>query len=129
MNFSVEPEAPCLAIEVLSVDPATATAEVRFLNPDHAGGPLTERERQVPNPDAGEEEPDFLVESYLVDEDPNPHVVKQVRVPLLATGHIDQDAWSQRLVEQARGAKARMDDAKAPRPAAGVLDGLIGPVT
>lgn len=128
MIDQAEPETPCLAIEVIAVDAGTATAEVRFLNPDHAGGPLTERERQVPNPVTGEDEPDFVVEKYLVDEDLNPHVIKQVRVPLLASGHIDQEAWTQRLVEQARGVKARMEAAKTPQPADGAFDGFVGSV-
>lgn len=128
-TMPTEPETPCLAIEVIAVDASTATAEVRFLNPDHAGGPLTEREREVPNPATGEDQPDFVVEKYWVDEDPNPHVIKQVRVPLLASGHIDQEAWTQRLVEQARGVKARMDATKTPQAAEGAFDGFVGPVS
>lgn len=127
--MTIEPETLCLAIEVMSVDADTATAEVRFLNPDHAGGALTERERQVPNAVTGEDEPDFIVETYLVDEDPNPHVTKQVRVPLQASGHIDQDAWTQRLIEQARGVKARMESATTPQAAEGTFDGFVGPVS
>jgi len=129
MIDETQPEVSCLAIEVVAVDADTATADVRFLNPDHAGGPLTERERQVPNPVTGEDEPEFVIETYLVDEDPNPHVTKQVRVPLLTTGHIDQEAWTQRLAEQARGVKARMETAKTPQAAEGAFDGLVGPVS
>ena len=124
-----ETETPCLTCEVLSVDNADGSAQVRFLNPEHAGGPLTVKTRLVPNPDyvEGGEEPMDIEEAYEVDEDPNPHVIKTVRVPLTETGQVDQEAWMQRLIEQARGVHARMT---APLPSADPvsLEGLVGAV-
>lgn len=121
------PETPCLVFEVLSVDAETGAASVRFLNPAHAGGPLTEKTRLAPNPAYAPEgdEPELIEEAYLVDEDPNPHAVKQVQVPLTEDGQVDQAAWEQRLIEQARGVKARMTAAVPTRPAPGALDGLV----
>ena len=114
--------------QVLSIDAEAATAQVRFLNPDHAGGPLETAVRLVPNPQAGEEgEPDLVEETYQFDPDPNPHVEKTVRVPLDADGHVDSEAWALRLAEQSLGVKARMDAAKAVAPAPGALEGLITP--
>lgn len=124
--ISVEPLAAVLSHEVLSVDAEGGTAQVRFLNPDHAGGPLESAVRSVPNPNAGQEgEPDFIEETYLFDPDPNPHVEKTVRVPLDAEGQVDAAAWGLRLAEQSWGVKARMDAAKAAGPAPGALEGLI----
>ena len=127
---AIEPLAAVLDHQVLSVDTEAGTAQVRFLNPDHAGGPLETAVRSVPNPRAGEEgEPDFVEETYQFDPDPNPHVEKTVRVPLDAEGHVDSAAWALRLAEQSLGVKARMDAAKAVSPAAGALEGLITPST
>lgn len=122
-----EPTTPCLTCEVLSVDPVDGVAQVRFLNPAHAGGPLAVRTRMVPNPAhvEGGDEPAALEETYEIDEDPNPHVIKTVRVPLTATGQVDQEAWTQRLIEQARGVHARMLAAQAPEPALGALEVLL----
>lgn len=105
---------PCLICEVLSVDDAAGSAKVRFLNPDHAGGAMTLKTRMVTNPDyvEGGEEPMDVEETYEVDEDPNPHVVKSIRVPLTDDGVIDRPAWDQRLIEQARGVMERMKAAK-----------------
>ncbi|MNT11402.1 hypothetical protein D3C86_878770 [compost metagenome] len=124
-----EPTAPCLTCEVLSVDAADGSAKVRFLNPDHAGGPLTMKTRLVPNPAyiEGGDKPAALEETYEVDEDPNPHVVKTVRVPLTGAGQVDQEAWMQRLIEQARGVHARMTTPLPPADPA-TLEGLLGPV-
>ncbi len=120
------PEPPVLDYVVVAIDEAAGTAEVRFLNPDHAGGPPSIETRPIPNPAAGEEgEPDWIEEDHEVDRDPNGHVVKSVRVPLGIDGHIDQAAWQSRLVDQARGVKARMDQAKAPTPAPGAFAGLM----
>lgn len=124
-----EPLNACLSLEVLSVNDAEATAEVRFLNPDHAGGPLTPHEQEYPNPAYGVEEgaPEMLIETIYVDEDPNPHVVKQVRVPFTDEGAIDEEAWRQRLCEQALGVRARMTTAAPVAPPVPLAD-LIGPV-
>lgn len=130
MTESATPETPCLATEVLSVDEESGAASVRFLNPAHLGGPLTVKTREVPNPDyvEGGDEPELIEETYEEDDDPNPHVIKSVRVPLTEDGQVDQDAWLQRLCEQARGVKARLTAAVPADPAPGALDGLVGPV-
>lgn len=121
-----EPEEPVLAFVVLAVDEAAGTAQVRFLNPDHAGGPMTIRTRPRPNPAFGEpDEPEVIEEEYEVDEDPNAHVVKTVRVPIGPDGQVDTAAWLARLADQARGVKVRMDEAKASLPAPGALSSLI----
>lgn len=124
-----EPTTPCLTCEVLSVDAVAGAAQVRFLNPAHAGGPLTVKTRTVPNPAyvEGGDEPAALEESYEVDEDPNPHVIKTVRVPLTEAGLVDQDAWTQRLIEQSRGVRVRMDR-PLPTPDPAALVGLVGTV-
>lgn len=120
---------PCLITEVLSVDQAAGTAEVRFLNPAHAGGQLTPVDREVPNPAYGVEddaEPTMTV-TELVDLDPNPHVIKQVNVPLNEAGAVDQALWRERLIDQAFGAKARMGVSAVPAEPVSLSD-LIGPV-
>lgn len=124
------PETPCLATEVRSVDEETGAASVRFQNPAHLGGPLTVKTRQIPNPDyvEGGDEPELIEETYEEDDDPNPHVIKSVRVPLTEDGQIDQRAWLERLSEQARGVKARMTAAMPTTPAPGALDGLVSTV-
>jgi len=126
---TAEPTTPCLTCEVQSVDAAEGTAQVRFLNPAHAGGPLTVKTRLVPNPTyvEGGEEPEALEETYEVDEDPNPHVTKTVRVPLTEAGQVDQEAWTQRLIEQARGVHARMTTPLPPADPVS-LGELVGPV-
>lgn len=130
MTDPIAPAAPCLVAEVLSVDEMAGTAEVRFLNPAHAGGPLTPVDRQVPNPAFGIEEDAeaTLTITDLVDQDPNPHVVKQVNVPLTETGAIDDAVWRERLIDQAFGAKARMSAGAVPTEPVS-LASLIGPVT
>lgn len=118
--------APCLTCEVLAVDEGQALAEVRFLNPDHTGTAPVTYTRTVPGPDDEDGQPTSVEQTYQVDEDPNPHVVKSVRVPLDDDGLVDQVAWQQRLIEQARGVKARMVAAQAPTPVPGALDVLLG---
>lgn len=129
MTDLIQPSTPCLTTEVLSVDEAAGTAEVRFLNPAHAGGALTAVEREVPNPAFGidEDAPETLTVTDLVDQDPNPHVIKQVKVPLTEDGQIDQALWRERLIDQAFGAKARMGVSAVPAEPVSLSD-LIGPV-
>lgn len=124
------PATPCLVTEVLSVDELAGTAEVRFLNPAHAGGALTPVDREVLNPAFGidEDAPETLTITDLVDLDPNPHVIKQVKVPLTDDGQIDQVLWRERLIDQAWGAKARMGVSAVPAEPVSLAD-LIGPVT
>lgn len=121
---------PCLVTEVLSVDEPGGAASVRFLNPAHLGGPLAVKTRQVPNPAYAEggDEPEMIEETYEEDDDPNPHVVKSIRVPLNEDGQVDQGAWLERLYEQARGVKARMIAAMPTTPAPGALDELVSTV-
>lgn len=119
-------EEPVLDFVVLAVDEAAGTAQVRFLNPDHAGGPMTIRTRPRPNPAFGEpDEPETIEEEYEVDEDPNAHIEKTVRVPIGDDGQVDTPAWRARLAEQARGVKVRMEAAKAAQPAPGTLSSLV----
>lgn len=120
---------PCLSIEVLSVDDDAATAEVKFLNPAHAGGPLTPHDVERPNPAYGVEEgaPPTVIETVYIDEDPNPHVIKTVRVPFTDEGAIDETAWRERLVDQALGVRARMTTAAPVAPPVPLAD-LVGPV-
>lgn len=124
--FPANETEPCLEYAVLSIDEAQAVAEVRFFNPDHTGSLPVQHTRLVPGAPDETGQPTTVEETYEVDEDPNPHAVKSIRVPL-ADGHVDHAAWQQRLIEQARGVKARMlaAQAQAPAPAPGALDVLL----
>lgn len=106
--------------EVLSVEGRLAS--VRFANPFYTGAHIVTREEPVLD-EAGE--PTGEVETVEVDEDPNPHAVKQVVVPLTASGAVDQAAFVERLAEQACGVFRRMQAARAAQQAPD-LDHLVG---
>jgi hypothetical protein len=108
--------------EVTAVDSAAKLATVRFENPYYSGAHIVEAERPVLD-EAGE--PTGQTETHLVDQDPNPHAVKTVRVPLLANGQVDHAAFIARLADQARGVRQRMETAHAAQPADD-LEHLVG---
>jgi hypothetical protein len=106
--------------EVISIEGRLAT--VLFQNPYYTGAHIVTRQRPVLDEDG---QPTDEVETYEVDEDPNPHAVKQVVVPVTASGGVDQPAFIERLAAQACGVRCRMEAAKAAQ-APPDLDHLVG---
>lgn len=126
MTDQPDPTLSLTTYEVIKIDEANASAEVRFENPYYSGACVETRTRPVLDPETGE--PTAQTETYQVDLDPNPHLTKVVVVPLGADGHVDHDALVERLQDQARGVRARMDAARARQQAQG-LGGLVGMTT
>lgn len=106
--------------EVLSVEGRLAT--VRFDNPYYTGAHIVTGERPVFDEQG---QPTGETEPYEIDEDPNPHAIKQVVVPLNNEGAVDQPAFVARLAEQACGVLCRMKAAKAAQQTPD-LDHLFG---
>lgn len=106
--------------EVLSVQGRVAT--IKFDNPFYTGAYIVIRDRPVLDEHG---QPTGAVEQVEVDEDPNPHAVKQVVVPLTPEGGVDQAAFVARLSEQAIGVLCRMKATKAAQETPD-LDHLVG---
>jgi hypothetical protein len=122
----VEPEpAATTTWEVVSIDAAANLATVRFENPYYSGAHIVERTRPVLD---AEGQPTGEDEAYQADEDPNPHAIKTVRVPLTPTGGVDQPAFVERLNDQACGVRKRMEAKRAEQLAQGLGD-LVGMTT
>jgi hypothetical protein len=92
--------------KILSADSASLTVQVQFLNPYYTGEFITTEEYEETVEDG--EEP--VKKTREVDNDPNPHAVKNVNVPV-KNGKVDKEAFNLILEQQALGVKSRMEAA------------------
>lgn len=91
------------------------TIEVEFTNPYYAGTFLVEEDYEE------EIDGEKVVKTRIVDNDPNPHATKIIRVPLTDKGKVDHAELKNIIVQQAMGVKNRMDATYAEQKA-GKLD-------
>jgi hypothetical protein len=124
MTDQPDPSASLTTYEVIAI--VGVNASVRFDNPYYSGAFIVPRQRPVVDMETGQ--PTGETETVEVDEDPNPHLTKCVIVPLLPSGAVDHAAFIERLTDQARGVRARMDAVHA-QQITGDLGDLVGLTT
>jgi hypothetical protein len=91
------------------------TIEVEFKNPNYTGKFLVEEEYEE------ELDGEKVTKKRWVDNDPHPHTVKTIRVPLTEAGGVDHDELQNVIAQQAMGVKNRMET-KTAEQKAGALD-------
>jgi hypothetical protein len=91
------------------------TIDVEFKNPNYTGKFLVEEEYEE------EIDGEKVTKKRWVDNDPHPHTVKTIRVPLTDKGKVDHEELQNIIAQQGMGVKNRMET-KAAEQKAGKLD-------